>query len=171
MFGSDQMRWPEKIGEAIEALEQAPFLTEEQKRDILYHNAVRFLRLEQAASKGGHSKRRAAQRSGELFEAALVGGRVLPIASSERYMPEPSLDRQDHADARRVWRRRLDVHPFPPPSLVRLRPIEPARVTEKRVDGSLARPLEAAVDKPLRRVRTAAARIDDKISFQIDAGL
>jgi uncharacterized protein len=47
MFGSDQMRWPEKIGEGIEAIEQAPFLTEEQKRDILYHNAARFLRLEQ----------------------------------------------------------------------------------------------------------------------------
>jgi hypothetical protein len=50
MFGSDQMRWPEKIGEAIEAIEQAPFLTEEQKRDILYHNAVRFLRFEEDAS-------------------------------------------------------------------------------------------------------------------------
>lgn len=48
MFGSDQMRWPEKIGAGIDAIEQAPFLTEEQKRDILYHNAVRFLRLEQA---------------------------------------------------------------------------------------------------------------------------
>lgn len=47
MFGSDQMRWPDKIGEAIAAIEQAPFLTEEQKRDILYNNAVRFLRLEQ----------------------------------------------------------------------------------------------------------------------------
>jgi len=47
MFGSDQMRWPEKIGEAIETIEQAPFLTAEQKRDILYHNAARFLRLEQ----------------------------------------------------------------------------------------------------------------------------
>lgn len=47
MFGSDQMRWPEMIGEAIEAIEQAPFLSEEQKRDILYNNAARFLRLEQ----------------------------------------------------------------------------------------------------------------------------
>lgn len=47
MFGSDQMRWPEKIGEGIEAIEQAPFLTKEQKRDILYNNAVRFLHLEQ----------------------------------------------------------------------------------------------------------------------------
>lgn len=46
MFGSDQMRWPQKIGEGIEAIREAPFLTEEQKRDILYHNAARFLRLE-----------------------------------------------------------------------------------------------------------------------------
>ena len=57
MFGSDQMRWPEKIGEAIEAIEQAPFLTEEQKRDILYHNAARFLRLEQDASGPRPSKK------------------------------------------------------------------------------------------------------------------
>ena len=56
MFGSDQMRWPEKIGEAIEAIEQAPFLTEEQKRDILYHNAVRFLRLGQEASRAPRSE-------------------------------------------------------------------------------------------------------------------
>jgi predicted TIM-barrel fold metal-dependent hydrolase len=56
MFGSDQMRWPEKIGEAIEAIEQAPFLTEEQKRDILYYNAVRFLRLERDATKARPSK-------------------------------------------------------------------------------------------------------------------
>ena len=49
MFGSDQMRWPEKIGEGIEAIRQAPFLSEEQKRDILYRNAVRFLRMEEDA--------------------------------------------------------------------------------------------------------------------------
>lgn len=47
MFGSDQMVWPEKITEAIDAIEQAPFLTEEQKRDIFYNNAARFLRLSQ----------------------------------------------------------------------------------------------------------------------------
>ena len=45
LFGSDQMVWPEKIGAAVEAIEQAPFLTDEQKRDIFYNNAVRFLRL------------------------------------------------------------------------------------------------------------------------------
>jgi predicted TIM-barrel fold metal-dependent hydrolase len=46
MFGSDQMRWPQKIGKGIEAIEQAPFLTPEQKRNILYNNAARFLRLQ-----------------------------------------------------------------------------------------------------------------------------
>lgn len=46
MFGSDQMRWPEKIGEGIEAIKEADFLTEEQKRDILYNNAVRFLQMD-----------------------------------------------------------------------------------------------------------------------------
>lgn len=45
MFGSDQMWWPETIGMAIEAIESAEFLTAEQKRDIFYNNAVRFLRL------------------------------------------------------------------------------------------------------------------------------
>lgn len=49
MFGSDQMRWPAKIGEGIEAIEQAPFLSPEQKRDILYNNAVRFLGLDEVA--------------------------------------------------------------------------------------------------------------------------
>ncbi len=47
MFGSDQMVFPEAIGMAIEGIESATFLTEEQKRDILYNNAVRFLRLEE----------------------------------------------------------------------------------------------------------------------------
>lgn len=45
MFGSDQMYWPDAIGEAIKAIETAPFLDEAQKRDILYNNAARFLRL------------------------------------------------------------------------------------------------------------------------------
>ncbi len=45
MFGSDQMTWPDAIGMAVEAIEKVDFLTEEQKRDILYNNAARFLRL------------------------------------------------------------------------------------------------------------------------------
>jgi hypothetical protein len=45
MFGSDQMTWPDAIGLAVEAIEKADFLSPEQKRDILYNNAARFLRL------------------------------------------------------------------------------------------------------------------------------
>jgi uncharacterized protein len=45
MFGSDQMVWPGAIERAIAAIEEAPFLTKEQKRDIFYNNAARFLRL------------------------------------------------------------------------------------------------------------------------------
>ena len=37
----------ESIGMAIDGIESASFLTEEQKRDIFYHNAVRFLRLDE----------------------------------------------------------------------------------------------------------------------------
>ncbi len=45
MFGSDQMVWPGVIERSIKAIEEAPFLTEAQKRDIFYNNAARFLRL------------------------------------------------------------------------------------------------------------------------------
>ena len=45
MFGSDQMVWPDAMGLAIDAIESAEFLTEQQKRDIFYNNAARFLRL------------------------------------------------------------------------------------------------------------------------------
>ena len=45
MFGSDQMVWPGVIERAITVVEEAPFLSERQKRDILYNNAARFLRL------------------------------------------------------------------------------------------------------------------------------
>lgn len=45
MFGSDQMVWPGLIEPAIKSIEQAPFLTKKQKRNIFYNNAARFLRL------------------------------------------------------------------------------------------------------------------------------
>src|SRR6202162_1920905 len=47
MFGSDAAMWPQVIGIGIEAIESADFLTEAQKRDILYNNAARFLRLDE----------------------------------------------------------------------------------------------------------------------------
>jgi uncharacterized protein len=48
LFGTDQMIWPGAVGQAIEAVEAVPFLSEAQKRAILYHNAARFLRLDDA---------------------------------------------------------------------------------------------------------------------------
>ncbi|NNF02817.1 MAG: amidohydrolase family protein [Rhodothermales bacterium] len=47
MFGSDQMVWPETIERSIDIIQSAPFLSDGQKRDILYNNAARFLRLSQ----------------------------------------------------------------------------------------------------------------------------
>ena len=45
MFGSDHMVWPEAIERSVRTIEEAPFLSERQKRAILYDNAARFLRL------------------------------------------------------------------------------------------------------------------------------
>jgi len=45
MFGSDQMVWPETIDRSIDRIRSAEYLTAQQKRDILYNNAARFLRL------------------------------------------------------------------------------------------------------------------------------
>jgi len=56
LFGSDQMLWPELIEISIEIVEQAPFLSEEQKRDILYNNAARFLRLSKEEIARQHGK-------------------------------------------------------------------------------------------------------------------
>jgi predicted TIM-barrel fold metal-dependent hydrolase len=48
MFGSDQMVWPQTIDLAVAAVESADYMTAEQKDDIFYNNAVRFLRLDAA---------------------------------------------------------------------------------------------------------------------------
>lgn len=45
MFGTDQMMWPKLMAASIGVIEGATYLTPEQKRDILYNNAARFLRL------------------------------------------------------------------------------------------------------------------------------
>jgi uncharacterized protein len=45
MFGSDEMTWPGTIGLSIDYINKTDFLTEGQKRDILFNNAVRYLRL------------------------------------------------------------------------------------------------------------------------------
>jgi uncharacterized protein len=45
MFGSDQILWPHGIEMSIEYLNGLEFLSGQDKRDILYNNAARFLRL------------------------------------------------------------------------------------------------------------------------------
>ena len=56
MFGSDQMVWPSAIDIAIASITEANFLTENQKRDILYNNAARFLRLDKATIDRHHGR-------------------------------------------------------------------------------------------------------------------
>jgi predicted TIM-barrel fold metal-dependent hydrolase len=58
MFGSDQMIWPQAIEVAVESITDAPFLSEAEKRDILYNNAARFLRLSQEQIDRHHGKPR-----------------------------------------------------------------------------------------------------------------
>lgn len=54
MFGSDNMVWPGAIGRGIETVNNAPFLSSAQKRDILFNNAARFLRLTDAEIRAMH---------------------------------------------------------------------------------------------------------------------
>lgn len=45
MFGSDQMVFPGLIKVSVDVVDEAPFLSDEQKADIFFNNAARFLRL------------------------------------------------------------------------------------------------------------------------------
>ena len=51
MFGTDQMIWPKLMAYSISIIQNADYLTTEEKRDILYNNAARFLRLDNPQSK------------------------------------------------------------------------------------------------------------------------
>jgi len=51
MFGTDQLEWPKLMAYSISIIQNADYLTPGQKRDILYNNAARFLRLNPAESK------------------------------------------------------------------------------------------------------------------------
>jgi len=49
MYGTDQLVWPGLMAYSISIIQNADYLTTEQKRDILYNNAARFLRLDATA--------------------------------------------------------------------------------------------------------------------------
>jgi predicted TIM-barrel fold metal-dependent hydrolase len=57
LFGPDQMVWPQAVERAIEAVESAPSLSPDQKRDIFYNNAARFLRLSEPEVARHHGRR------------------------------------------------------------------------------------------------------------------
>ena len=46
MFGTDQLQWPGLMAYSISIIQNADYLTSQEKRDILYNNAARFLRLD-----------------------------------------------------------------------------------------------------------------------------
>lgn len=45
MFGSDQMVWPDATSKSIEFLNSLDFLSEKEKKMILYDNAKKFLKI------------------------------------------------------------------------------------------------------------------------------
>lgn len=51
MYGTDQLVWPKLMAHSIGIIQNADYLTPDQKRDILYNNAARFLRIETPGSK------------------------------------------------------------------------------------------------------------------------
>jgi len=46
MYGSDEMIWSDALNLSIKNVEDAPFLSEEQKQDIFYNNAAGFFGIE-----------------------------------------------------------------------------------------------------------------------------
>jgi predicted TIM-barrel fold metal-dependent hydrolase len=50
MFGTDQLIWPGLMAYSISIIQNADYLTPQLKRDILYNNAARFLRLDAAGA-------------------------------------------------------------------------------------------------------------------------
>jgi uncharacterized protein len=51
MYGTDLMVWPKLLETSIGVIENANYLSFEQKRDILFNNAVRFFRLDESKFK------------------------------------------------------------------------------------------------------------------------
>jgi predicted TIM-barrel fold metal-dependent hydrolase len=51
LYGTDLLVWPKLIETSIGVIENAQYLSEEQKRDILFNNAVRFFRLDESKFK------------------------------------------------------------------------------------------------------------------------
>lgn len=46
LYGTDLMMWPGLLETSIGVIENADYLSEDQKRDIFFNNAVRFFNLD-----------------------------------------------------------------------------------------------------------------------------
>ena len=51
MYGTDLMIWPKLLETSIQVIESANYLSESQKRDIFFNNAVRFFNLDESKFK------------------------------------------------------------------------------------------------------------------------
>ncbi len=51
MYGTDLMIWPKLLETSIGVIENANYLSDDQKRDIFFNNAVRFFRLDESKFK------------------------------------------------------------------------------------------------------------------------
>jgi predicted TIM-barrel fold metal-dependent hydrolase len=51
MYGTDLMIWPKLLETSLAVIENANYLSDDQKRDILYNNAARFFRLDEGKIK------------------------------------------------------------------------------------------------------------------------
>lgn len=47
LFGTLQMAWPELIGQSVQTIRQAPYLTPDEKNDILWNNAIQMFKIEE----------------------------------------------------------------------------------------------------------------------------
>ena len=47
MYGTDLLIWPKLLETSIDVIENADYLSEDQKRDIFFYNAVRFFNLDE----------------------------------------------------------------------------------------------------------------------------
>ena len=142
MFGTDEMAWPDAIRLAVENVDSADFLTPDQKADIFYNNAARFLLprrpVTSAVARRSHRHERASARGGGQAQQ-------LAVLASVSTSTDPSGAWMTSRMRRRMAMRSSasTVSPF-----------------EREPDERLGR--EAAEERVALPVREARARVEDR---------
>jgi uncharacterized protein len=96
MFGSDQMSWPQTIEQSIVVIEEAPFLSAEQKADIFYNNAARFLDSARRPSLGitpwrGRRRKNVRKKQGPPSPTLCEPSQKNSLAFGTRWTPKPTI--------------------------------------------------------------------------------